>query len=192
MNVLMIDNFDSFTYNLVDEIEKLDCNVSVYRNNIEMEALDKLIAKNNFGLIVISPGPSSPKNSGICIPLIKKYYKYIPLFGVCLGFQCIVEAFGGEVNKCAEVFHGKSSIVEHNSKNLFENIQSPIHIGRYHSLYANKVPEGFIVASQHNDIPMAIYHEKYNISGLQFHPESILTSSGSEIIKNVLRSAKDA
>ena len=192
MNVLMIDNFDSFTYNLVDEMEKLDCNVTVYRNNISMEAIDKIIAENDFQLLVISPGPSSPKNAGICMPLIEKYYKDIPVFGVCLGFQCIVEVFGGEVTRCPEVFHGKSSIVPHNNKNLFENIHNPIHIGRYHSLYASKVPENFVVAAAHNDIPMAIYHEKYNITGVQFHPESILTSSGSQIIKNILRSAQNA
>src|SRR6056297_3136081 len=91
MKVLMIDNFDSFTYNLVDELEKLDCDVSIYRNNIAMEQMDEIIAKNDYKLIVISPGPSNPKNAGICMDLIKTYYQQIPIFGVCLGFQCIVE-----------------------------------------------------------------------------------------------------
>jgi len=192
MKVLMIDNFDSFTYNLVDEIEKLDCEVSIYRNNISMEELDKVVSKNNFKLIVISPGPSNPSNAGICKDVIRKYHQEIPIFGVCLGFQCIVEEFGGKVSRCPEVLHGKSSIIKHNNQNIFEGLPNPIHIGRYHSLSAEIVPEGFVIAAAHNDIPMAIYHEKYEISGVQFHPESILTSSGSLLIRNLLRRVSNA
>ncbi len=187
MKVLMIDNFDSFTYNLVDELEKLDCDVSIYRNNIAMEQMDEIIAKNDYKLIVISPGPSNPKNAGICMDLIKTYYQQIPIFGVCLGFQCIVEAFGGVVSVCHETVHGKSSIIKHNNQNIFQQLPNPIHVGRYHSLFASQVPEDFEVAAWYETIPMAIYHKQYQLSGVQFHPESILTASGSALINNLLR-----
>ncbi len=187
MKVLMIDNFDSFTYNLVDELEKLDCEVSIYRNNITMEFLDDIITKNDYKLIVISPGPSSPKNSGICMDIIKKYHSEIPIFGVCLGFQCIVEAFGGVVSVCHETVHGKSSIIRHNDQNIFHQLPNPIHVGRYHSLFASQVPEDFEVAAWYDNIPMAIYHKEYQLSGVQFHPESILTATGSALINNLLR-----
>jgi anthranilate synthase component 2 len=192
MRVLMIDNFDSFTYNLVDELEKQNCDVSVYRNNINLPEMDKIIAEEKFQLLVISPGPSNPKNSGICLPLIQKYSSTLPIFGVCLGFQCIIEAFGGKIQRCPEVYHGKSSIIHHNGKNLFSGLQTPIHVGRYHSLYASEVPQDFIIAAEYNQIPMAVYHKKLPLSGVQFHPESVLTASGNRIINNILRSIKNA
>ncbi|MBN2280860.1 MAG: aminodeoxychorismate/anthranilate synthase component II [Candidatus Marinimicrobia bacterium] len=191
MNILMIDNFDSFTYNLVDEIEKIGCDVSIYRNNISMKEIEKVITETDFKLIVISPGPSNPSNAGICKAVIRKYHRDIAVFGVCLGFQCIVEEFGGKVSRCYEVLHGKSSIITHNNQNIFKGLPNPIHVGRYHSLYAESIPKGFIVAANHRDIPMAIYHEKYNISGVQFHPESILTASGNSLINNLIRRIKD-
>jgi len=187
MNILFIDNFDSFTYNLVDEFEKRKCKVLVYRNDIKMEELDKIIKRHNPKLIVISPGPSNPRNAGICVDLIKKYYQKIAIFGVCLGHQCIVEAFGGRVDRAAEIIHGKSSLVYHDGKTLFENIENPFRAGRYHSLAALEMPDCLEVSAKtENNIVMAARHNKYAVEGVQFHPESIMTSEGGKIIENVL------
>ena len=120
MNILMIDNFDSFTFNLVDEFEKRNCRVFVYRNNISLDNFKKIVEEIKPSLIVISPGPSTPKDAGISIDVIKNYSGKIPIFGVCLGHQAIIEAFGGIVDKAPEVFHGKPSKINHNKKNIYK------------------------------------------------------------------------
>jgi len=187
MRVLFIDNFDSFTYNLVEEFEKRDNQVLVYRNNISMEKLDKIITDFEPQLITLSPGPSTPEEAGICVELVQEYYQKIPIWGICLGYQCIVEAFDGKIAECEEKFHGKASIIQHNEKNFLEGIENPIQVGRYHSLSAAHIPEEFVVASEIRDIPMAVYHKNYPIYGVQFHPESILTPVGGQIVENIIR-----
>ena len=191
MNVLFIDNFDSFTYNLVEEFAKRSNDVLVYRNNTPMEQIDKVIKDFGAEIIVLSPGPSNPENAGICMKLIKKYYEDIPFFGICLGFQCIVEAFGGKITGCQEIFHGKASQIEHNEAKFFQGLENPIQVGRYHSLYAAELPEDFTLASEIRDIPMAIWHNNYPIYGVQFHPESILTPVGGKIIENIIGGIND-
>ena len=190
MNILIIDNFDSFTFNLVDEFEKRKCNASVYRNNVGNYALKRIIKKNNPKLIVISPGPSSPKDSGISMQLIKNYAGIIPIFGVCLGHQCIIEAFGGVVGKAAEVYHGKPSKIIHDNKTIYKNIENPFQAGRYHSLAGLKIPDEISVSAKtDNNIVMGVrhkFHKKFFVEGVQFHPESILTPSGGLIIDNLL------
>ncbi len=186
INILFIDNFDSFTYNLVDEFEKRKCNVLVYRNNTDMEVIGNVIEKFNPKLIVLSPGPSTPQKAGICIELVKKYCKKFPIFGVCLGHQCIIEAFGGEVDRCSETLHGKPSKIEHDGKGIFKNMENPFQAGRYHSLAALKVPDELEVSAKTKDIVMAIRHRDHDIVGVQFHPESVLTPIGGKIIDNLL------
>lgn len=187
MKVLMIDNFDSFTYNLVDEFEKRNCNVEVYRNNIGLENFEKIVKKMKPGLIVISPGPSYPKDAGISIDVIKKYAGKIPIFGVCLGHQCIIEAFGGIVNRAPEVLHGKPSIITHDKKSIFKNIENPFQAGRYHSLAGFKIPEELIVSAETDTgIVMGVRHKKFFVEGVQFHPESILTPNGGLLIENLI------
>lgn len=190
MNILFIDNFDSFTFNLVEEFEKRKCNVLVYRNNTEEKIIERVITEFKPNLIVLSPGPSVPKNAGICIDLVKKYYKEIPIFGVCLGHQCIVEALGGKIAQCTEIVHGKSSPIYHNNDKIFKGIENPFHGGRYHSLIVEYCPDGMEVIARSNDLVMAIRHKKYRLLGIQFHPESILTPSGGELIENVLEEVK--
>ena len=190
-NILFIDNFDSFTYNLVDEFEKRNCKVYVYRNNISFENFEKIIKKINPKLIVISPGPSAPKNAGISVEIIKQYAGKIPIFGVCLGHQCIIEAFGGIVDKSPEVFHGKPSKVTHDKKAIYRNVENPFQVGRYHSLAGLKIPDELVVsAKSETNIAMGIRHKKFFIEGVQFHPESILTPSGGLIIENLLEELK--
>ena len=191
MNILMIDNFDSFTYNLVDEFEKRNCKVFVYRNNINFKDFDKIIKNIKPKLIVISPGPSVPKDAGISIEVVKHYAGKIPIFGVCLGHQCIIEAFDGIVDRALEVFHGKSSKVIHDKKTIYKNLPNPIQVGRYHSLAGLTIPDELIVnAKSDTNVVMGVRHKKFFVEGVQFHPESILTPSGGLIIENLLGEVK--
>jgi anthranilate synthase/aminodeoxychorismate synthase-like glutamine amidotransferase len=186
MKILFIDNFDSFTYNLVDEFKQLNCEVKIYRNNITIEQLDYILTTFNPNLIVLSPGPSSPKEAGICIELIKKYHLNFPIFGICLGLQCMVEAFDGNIGKIIPV-HGKQTGIYHNGSEILSHLPNPFSAARYHSLCAKQVPDCFKVTAHSDNIPMVIENKEYKMFGVQFHPESILTSSGSKIIKNVLK-----
>jgi anthranilate synthase/aminodeoxychorismate synthase-like glutamine amidotransferase len=187
MKILFIDNFDSFTYNLVDEFKKLNCVIKVYRNdNMEINSIIKRFRPN---LIVLSPGPSSPSDAGICIPLIKKHYKTYPVLGICLGHQCIIKAFGGIVSKTAPV-HGKKSPITHYDSEIFNGVENPFCAGRYHSLHGLKIPQCLKIIAETGNVAMAVKHKKYPVYGLQFHPESILTTEGSKIIKNILGEVK--
>jgi len=187
MNVIMIDNFDSFTYNLVDEFEKRNCKAYVYRNSIGLENLKKIIKKIKPKLIVVSPGPSAPKDAGISIDVVGHYAGKLPIFGVCLGHQCIIEAFGGIVGKAPEILHGKPSKVFHDKKTIYKSLENPLQVGRYHSLAGLKIPEELIVtAKSDTGVVMGVRHKKFFIEGVQFHPESILTPSGGLIIENLL------
>lgn len=183
-NILVIDNFDSFTFNLVDYFKQLGCNVSVYRNNIDPD----LIKEINPDLIVISPGPSVPKNAGNLMQIIDKYHKEYPIFGVCLGHEALIEYFGGKL-KFTEPVHGKSSKIHHDSKSIFRGIDQNFDGGRYHSLVADKVPSCFTVSAKSCGLVMAIRHKKLPIEGVQFHPESVLTMKGKngfKLIKNLI------
>lgn len=187
VNILFIDNFDSFTFNLVDEFAKRGCKVVVYRNNISLEIIDKSINKIKAGLIVISPGPATPRDAGNSMEIIRRYHQKIPIFGDCLGLQCIVEVFGGRVGKAKEILHGKASKIIHDNKTIFKNIENPFLAGRYHSLCALDVPyELEVSARSESGIVMGIRHKKFLVEGVQFHPESILTPVGGLIIKNLI------
>ena len=190
MKILFIDNFDSFTYNLVDEFKSKGCEVKVYRNNISMEQLNKILSDYKPKLIVLSPGPSYPKDAGICMPLIKKYYKRFPILGICLGHQCLIEAFNGKVTKAGKPVHGKKSAVEHNGSKVFSGIPAVFYAGRYHSLYGSEIDSFFEITATAEHTPMAIENKENNLYGLQFHPESILTAQGSRIIENILEAVK--
>ncbi|MEK6949415.1 MAG: aminodeoxychorismate/anthranilate synthase component II [Nanoarchaeota archaeon] len=191
MEAIMIDNFDSFTYNLVDEFEKRNCKVHVYRNNIGMENFKKIAQKIKPRLIIISPGPGSPKEAGISIPAIKEYSGKIPIFGVCLGHQSIIEAFDGIVDRAPEVLHGKPSKVRHDNGTIFKGLENPLQAGRYHSLAGLRIPEELEVSARsESNVVMGVRHKKHFIEGVQFHPESILTPSGGLIIENLLSMIK--
>lgn len=186
-DILMIDNFDSFTYNLVDEFEKRQCKVNVYRNNIGMQDVRKITRSRNIHLIVISPGPSSPKDAGISMELIRKYAGRIPIFGVCLGHQCIIESFNGVVDKAPSPCHGKPSAIMHDGKTIFRNLENPMRVGRYHSLCGVEIPpELEVSAKASGSIVMGVRHRKHFVEGVQFHPESILTPAGGLLIENLL------
>ncbi|MFH1588525.1 MAG: aminodeoxychorismate/anthranilate synthase component II [Candidatus Diapherotrites archaeon] len=188
MKILFIDNFDSFTFNLVDEFKKRNCIIEVYRNNTPMKKINEIVSEFRPDLIVLSPGPSNPENAGNCIKIINEFKGIIPIFGVCLGLQCIVTALGGKVSKCSETIHGKPSKVIHDKKTIFFELKNPIICGRYHSLSASEIPKELeISAKTENEIIMGVRAKKsIFLEGVQFHPESIMTSQGGKIIENII------
>ena len=189
MKVLFIDNFDSFTYNLVDEFEKRGCEILVYRNNVDLEILDGEINKFKPNLIVIGPGPGIPSRAGNCIQITKDHYQKIPVFGVCLGHQCIIEAFGGTVDRAPEIVHGKPSKIKHDNQGIFKDLENPFQAGRYHSLAGVEIPYCLEVSARTvlKRVVMAVRHKEFPVFGVQFHPESILTPTGGLIIENIIK-----
>ncbi|MEK6981739.1 MAG: aminodeoxychorismate/anthranilate synthase component II [Candidatus Micrarchaeota archaeon] len=195
MNVLLIDNFDSFVYNLYQYLGELGCKVDIIRNNqINLEE----IKKKNYSKIVISPGPGNPENErdfGKCKEVILELGKSIPVLGICLGHQGIANAFGGRVIKAQKPMHGKTSQINHNGNGLFKNIKNPLSIMRYHSLIADEfsLPSclEIIARSTDDNVIMALRHKQFPIFGIQFHPESIMSEEGKQILKNFLDGAKD-
>ena len=189
--VVVVDNFDSFTYNLVDEFEKRGCKVSVFRNSIDFEEFKRIVDGIKPSLLLVSPGPSTPRKAGISIKAIKHYAGKIPILGICLGHQTIIEAFGGKVGGANEIMHGKSSKVEHDGKSLFRGIENPLMVGRYHSLCGLRIPKEIIVtAKTKKGIVMGVRHKTLAVEGVQFHPESILTPNGGKMIENMLEGLK--
>ncbi len=182
--ILVIDNFDSFTYNLVDYFRQLDCEVTVYRNDVSVEKIREV----NPDLLVLSPGPSVPKNAGNLMAIIDEYHQKYPIFGVCLGHEAFIEYFGGSL-KLVDPVHGKSSSISHDEKTIFAGLDNPFLGGRYHSLAADQVPNCLEISSTCGDIVMGIRHRTLPIEGVQFHPESILSMKGENgfrMVKNVI------
>ena len=185
--ILLIDNYDSFSYNLFQLIGEVNNDILVYRNDkITVEEIRDL----NPEAIILSPGPGRPENAGICIDVVKEFHQEIPIIGVCLGHQAICAAFGGEVSYAKRLMHGKSSKISLNYDFIFKGLPSEITVGRYHSLSLVKdsLPDSLNVISKSKDDGeiMAVKHNKFNVYGLQFHPESILTPDGLTIMQNFL------
>lgn len=182
--IFLLDNFDSFTFNLVDYFRQLGCQVEVYRNNVAIETVDAF----KPDLIVFSPGPSVPANAGNMMKIIDKYHKKYPMFGVCLGHEAFLEYFGGSLKFVTPV-HGKSSPIHHDGKTIFKGLDKDFLAGRYHSLCADKVPSCFTVSAKTDGLVMAMRHKTLPIEGVQFHPESVLTmkrGNGFKMIENVV------
>ena len=186
MKILLIDNYDSFTYNLYHYLSSLKCKVEVYRNNkIKIDA----IKKNNYKKIVISPGPGNPDQAGYCLKIVKHFYKSIPILGVCLGHQVIGQVFGSRIVTAKKVMHGKTSRIIHNRKGIFCGIKNRLTATRYHSLIIDRktISKQLIITAETKDkIVMGVMHKKYNVHGVQFHPESIKTPEGMKLLKNFL------
>lgn len=184
-NVLMVDNHDSFTFNIVEALERLGANVRTVRNEIAAaEAFELALASD--ALILISPGPGRPEDAGCSMELISIAKGEVPLFGVCLGHQAMVLEGGGEVVRASEVVHGKASLLEHDGRGLFTGLPNPIRIGRYHSLCTPNPPSRFRVHAAIDDMAMAISDPEAKQIGVQFHPESVLTPIGQKMLENVL------
>lgn len=185
--ILIIDNYDSFTYNLYQYIGEIYENIKVVRND-EITVSD--INQMNLEGIIISPGPGVPEKAGICIEVIKEFAGKVPILGICLGHQAIGYAYGGKIIRAEFVKHGKTSKVEHQGDNLFKSINKVFNVMRYHSLVVDKntFPEELLVTSRSldDDVIMSMKHKQHKVYGVQFHPESIFTEQGKEIIKNFL------
>ena len=188
---LMIDNYDSFVYNLVRYFEELGEEVLVVRNDkVTLEDIDKM----NLEGIIISPGPKSPKESGICLDIIDKFKGRIPILGICLGHQCIGHYFNGVIKKGKTPIHGKTSLVNHNDKGLFKGVKNPLRVTRYHSLIIEKesIPKCLEITSETFDgVIMGVSHRDYIIEGVQFHPEAELTEEGHKILENFIKLCRE-
>ena len=185
--ILLIDNYDSFSYNLYQLIGQVNDDIEVYRNDkITPDEIEDL----NPEAIILSPGPGRPEDAGICVDTVKKFHDKIPILGVCLGHQAICVAFGGKISYASKLMHGKSSIAKLNKDPIFKGLNDEITVGRYHSLslVETTLPKDLRLISKtaDNGEIMAVKHEKYDIYGLQFHPESILTPEGITIIENFI------
>ena len=185
--ILVIDNYDSFTYNLVQYLGELGADIKVFRNDkIGVDDIKRLKTDK----IVISPGPGMPKDAGISRDVIRAFASQIPILGVCLGHQCIGEVFGGKVIRADRLMHGKTSLIHHNGKGIFKGLENPFEATRYHSLILSrkKFPGALkIVAETKEKEIMGIRHEHWPLWGVQFHPESILTKEGKKILDNFLK-----
>jgi anthranilate synthase/aminodeoxychorismate synthase-like glutamine amidotransferase len=185
--ILLIDNYDSFVYNLAQFLGELGAEIAVRRNDkTSIAEIEKLKPTT----IIISPGPGTPKDSGISPEVIMNFKEKTPIMGVCLGHQTIGEVFGGKVIRATNVLHGKTSKVHHDGKKIFKNIENPFVATRYHSLIVEKesLPDCFTLSAWTEDnTVMGIRHKEYNIEGVQFHPESVLTNAGMKILKNFIK-----
>lgn len=187
--VLFIDNFDSFTYNLVDDFGKRNCQTKVYRADTPLDKLKAIADQFDPDLVVVSPGPGNPDTAGVSLEAVDYFKDKVPIFGVCLGHQIIVQYFGGKIGHAPDPMHGKPSRISHNEKGLFANIENPLQAGRYHSLMAQQLPESLEKTAEFEGVVMGVQHRELPIFGVQFHPESILTPAGGRIIENMLQIA---
>jgi len=186
IDILMIDNYDSFTFNLVQYLGILGENIKVRRNDkVSLDEIKKMAPSR----IVISPGPGRPVDAGMSKDIIRHFYKEIPILGVCLGHQCIGEVFGAEVINSGVVIHGKTSMIYNDGKSIFSGVENPFEAARYHSLILKKgtIPSSLEVTAHTEDgIIMGVRHKNYKLEGIQFHPESFLTPAGLKILKNFI------
>lgn len=189
--LLMIDNYDSFVYNLVRYFEELGEEIIIYRNDkITIEEIEKM----NIDGIIISPGPKSPNEAGLSLDIIDKFKDKLPILGICLGHQCIGHYFNAVVKKGKEPVHGKMFNITHNNKGVFNNVKNPLRVTRYHSLIVSKenFPDSLEITSETDDkIIMGIRHKDYNIYGVQFHPEAEMTEEGHKILENFIKITKE-
>ena len=184
--ILLIDNYDSFTFNLAQYLGQLGQNVEIRRNDqITLDEIEELQPER----IIISPGPCTPKEAGISVPLIQRFAGKIPILGVCLGHQAIGAAFGGRVVRAKKIMHGKTSEIKHDSKTIFRGLPQPFVATRYHSLIVDRksLPRALEISAETDDgIIMGLRHRKLRVEGVQFHPESVLTDAGFQLLKNFL------
>jgi anthranilate synthase/aminodeoxychorismate synthase-like glutamine amidotransferase len=185
MRILVLDNYDSFTWNLVHLFEERGAEVHVHRNDSITVGEAAALRPDR---LVVSPGPGKPADAGLSLELIRALGPEVPTLGVCLGHQAIVEAFGGSVGQARSLLHGKASVIQHDGRGVFSGLPDEIEVGRYHSLAATAVPDDLVVTARTDDGEvMGVRHRAYRIEGVQFHPESVLTPTGGAMADNFLR-----
>lgn len=185
-DIFLIDNIDSFTYNLVDQLRKNNHKVTIYRNNLPISLIIKKITKKSKSILMISPGPGIPVNAGCILKLIKILIGKIPIIGICLGHQAIIEAYGGCIVPANEILHGKSSMIYHDSKYMFHNMPNPLSVARYHSLIGKNIPVALKINAFYKKMVMAVRNNNDKVCGFQFHPESILTTQGEKLLNQTI------
>ncbi|EHT4941532.1 Anthranilate synthase component 2 [Vibrio vulnificus] len=185
-DIVFIDNFDSFTYNLVDQFRSLGHQVTIYRNSIATDTIVDAIEQLERPVVLLSPGPGAPSEAGCMPELIARVKGKVPVIGICLGHQAIVEAYGGTVAGAGEIIHGKVSLMEHQSHAIYQGLPSPLAIARYHSLVATHVPQTLTVTAEVNGLVMSVVNEGDKVCGFQFHPESIMTTQGATLLANAI------
>ncbi|KGY08467.1 aminodeoxychorismate/anthranilate synthase component II [Vibrio sinaloensis] len=185
-NIVFIDNFDSFTYNLVDQFRSLGHQVTIYRNHIAAEVIEAAVAKLENAVVLLSPGPGAPSEAGSMPELILRLKGKVPMIGICLGHQAIVEAYGGTVAGAGEIIHGKVSMMAHQNHPTYLGLPSPLAIARYHSLVATMVPDSLTITAEVDGLVMSVVNEQDKVCGFQFHPESIMTTYGATLLANAI------
>ncbi|SEQ69766.1 anthranilate synthase component 2/anthranilate synthase/phosphoribosyltransferase [Rosenbergiella nectarea] len=185
-DILLVDNFDSFTYNLVDQLRTFGHNVVIFRNNVPVDQLVAKVDHLEQPIVMLSPGPGAPSEAGCMPELLKRLRGKVPIIGICLGHQAIVESYGGAVGQAGEILHGKASDITHDNLEMFQQLPCPLPVARYHSLVGSNVPSSLTVNATFNDMVMAVRHDADRVCGFQFHPESILTTHGAKLLEQTL------
>jgi len=185
-DILLLDNIDSFTYNLVDQLRAFGHNVVIYRNNVPADTLIDRLQKMEKPVLMLSPGPGAPAEAGCMPELLQRLRGQLPIIGICLGHQAIVEAYGGHVGQAGEILHGKASAIEHDGAAMFQGLSNPLPVARYHSLVGSNIPEELTINASYNGMVMAVRHDADRVCGFQFHPESILTTQGAHLLEQTL------
>jgi anthranilate synthase component II len=184
--ILLLDNFDSFTYNLVDQLRTFGHQVDIYRNHQPLEKLEAQLQRYLNPILLLSPGPGMPANAGVMPALLRKMRGKLPIIGICLGHQAIIEEYGGTLTRANPPLHGKTSLIEHDNQAMFAGLPRPLPVARYHSLVADEVPESLQITAQFQQLVMAVRNDKDRVCGFQFHPESILTPTGAKLLEQTL------
>ncbi len=184
--IVLLDNFDSFTYNLVDQFRSSGHEVAVYRNHVSPERVLAALQEGEQPLLVLSPGPGHPSEAGCMPDLLRLAQGRFPIIGICLGHQALIEHYGGRVGSAGQVFHGKPSLIEHVGEWMFRDLPQPLQVGRYHSLAGTRIPEMLRVTARMNDTVMGVANAQDRICGFQFHPESILTPRGIQLLNQTV------
>lgn len=185
-DILLLDNVDSFTYNLVDQLRASGHQVVIYRNQIAAEVIIARLQQMKQPILMLSPGPGNPADAGCMPELLQRLRGQMPIIGICLGHQAIVEAYGGHVGQAGEILHGKASSITHDNQGMFAGMANPLPVARYHSLVGSNIPEGLTVNARFGDMVMAVRHDEHRVCGFQFHPESILTTQGARLLEQTL------
>ncbi|AKG71606.1 glutamine amidotransferase-related protein [Serratia fonticola] len=185
-DILLLDNVDSFTYNLVDQLRASGHQVVIYRNQIAAEIIIARLQQMEQPILMLSPGPGTPADAGCMPELLQRLCGQMPIIGICLGHQAIVEAYGGHVGQAGEILHGKASSITHDNQGMFAGMANPLPVARYHSLVGSNIPEGLTVNARFGDMVMAVRHDEHRVCGFQFHPESILTTQGARLLEQTL------
>lgn len=185
-DILLLDNIDSFTYNLVDQLRASGHNVVIYRNQVPADTIMARLRELENPVLMLSPGPGTPAQAGCMPTLLTRLRGRLPIIGVCLGHQAIVEAYGGHVGQAGEILHGKASAIEHDGQGMFFGLPNPLPVARYHSLVGSQVPGELTVNAHFNGMVMAVRNDADRVCGFQFHPESILTTQGARLLEQTL------